>query len=66
MADFRDLFGCDRLGGEIRVINLGLESFAATLEGMGVPVLHVLWTPPAGGDPERARLLSLLEDEDET
>jgi hypothetical protein len=66
MADFRDLFGRDRLGGEIRVINLGLESFAATLEGMGVPVLHVLWTPPAGGDLERARLLSLLEDEDET
>jgi hypothetical protein len=66
MADFRDLFGRDLLGGEIRVINLGLESFAATLEAMGVPVLHVLWTPPAGGDPERARLLALLDDEDET
>jgi hypothetical protein len=66
MPDLRDLFGRGRLGGEIRVINLGLESFAATLEGLGVPVLHVLWTPPAGGDPERARLLALLEDEDET
>jgi hypothetical protein len=62
MAGYRDLVA--RLGGELRVINLGLESFAETLEGLGVPVLHVQWTPPAGGDPERARLLSLLEDEE--
>lgn len=62
MADFRDLFA--RLGGELRVVNLGLESFAETLETLGVPVLHVQWTPPAGGDPERARLLALLEDDD--
>jgi len=62
MTDYRDLF--PRLGVELRVINLGLESFAETLEGLGVPVLHVEWTPPAGGDPERARLLALLEEED--
>lgn len=54
----RDLFA-----SEIRVVNVGLESFAETLDALGVPVLHVQWTPPAGGDPERARLLSLLEDE---
>ena len=60
MADFCDLFA--RLGGELRVVNL--ESFAETLETLGVPVLHVQWTPPAGGDPERARLLALLEDDD--
>jgi FdrA protein len=46
------------------VVNLGLESFAETLETLGVPVLHIQWTPPAGGDPERARLLALLEDDD--
>ena len=62
MADYRDLFA--RLGGEIRVVNLGLESFAETLEAMGVSVLHVQWTPPAGGDPERARLLALLDDDE--
>jgi hypothetical protein len=62
MPEYRALFA--RLGPELRVINLGLESFAETLEGLGVPVLHVQWTPPAGGDPERARLLSLLEDDD--
>ena len=62
MADYRELF--TRLGPELRVINLGLESFAETLDGLGVPVLHVQWTPPAGGDPERVRLLALLDDED--
>ena len=62
MADYRDLFA--RLGPELRVVNLGLESFAETLESLDVPVLHVQWTPPAGGDPERARLLALLEEED--
>jgi hypothetical protein len=64
MADFRDLFA--RLGGELRVINVGLESFAETLEALDVRVLHVQWTPPAGGDPERARLLSLLDDEEDS
>lgn len=62
MADYRELFA--RLGGEIRVVNVGLESFAETLETMGVSVLHVQWTPPAGGDPERARLLALLDDDE--
>jgi len=59
MAEIRDLFG-----REIRVVNVGLESFAIVLESLGVPVLHVQWVPPAGGDPTRARLLALLDDED--
>ena len=33
-----------------RVINVGLESFALDLDARGVPVLHVAWRPPAGGD----------------
>jgi FdrA protein len=41
-----------------RVINLGLELFATQLAAHGVPVVHVDWRPPAGGD---ARLASLLE-----
>jgi hypothetical protein len=61
MAEIRDLFG-----REIRVVNVGLESFAGVLESLGVPVLHVQWVPPAGGDPARARLLALLDDEDGT
>jgi FdrA protein len=41
-----------------RVINLGLELFAAQLTACGVPVVHADWRPPAGGD---TRLASLLE-----
>ena len=41
-----------------RVINVGLELFATQLAAHGVPVVHVDWRPPAGGD---ARLASLLE-----
>jgi len=43
---------------------VGIESFAAVLDSLGVAVLHVQWVPPAGGDPERARRLALLDDED--
>ncbi len=39
------------------VINLGLPSFAESMDQQGIPVLHVDWSPPAGGDP---RLLEAL------
>jgi len=44
----------------VKVINVGLEGFAETLEGLGVPVVHVDWRPPAGGDPHLAGLLAKL------
>ena len=50
----------DLLGGELKVINVGLEGFAETLEGLGVPVVQVDWRPPAGGDPHLAGLLAKL------
>lgn len=59
MSAIRELFG-----RELRVVNVGLESFAVVLESLGVPIVHVDWVPPAGGDPARARLLALLDDED--
>jgi hypothetical protein len=52
-------------GGEIRVINVGLESFALELDRLGVAVIHVDWVPPAGGDPRRAALLALLADDED-
>lgn len=55
----------DLLGAELRVISVGLESFALELERLGVPVLHVEWSPPAGGDPKKAALLAVLSDEDD-
>jgi hypothetical protein len=60
MSTITDLFG-----QEIRVINLGLEGFAQDLERLGVPVIHMQWSPPAGGDPRRAAFLAALADEDE-
>lgn len=58
--------GVERLfAAEIRVINVGLEGFALDLEQAGVPVVHVQWVPPAGGDPVKAALLARLADEEE-
>ena len=56
----------DLLASEIKVVNVGLESFADQLETLGVAVIHVRWSPPAGGDPRRAALVAALADEEET
>jgi FdrA protein len=48
------------LSSELTVINIGLESFAQDLEKRGTAVLHLDWSPPAGGDPKLADLLSRL------
>ncbi|MDQ4060193.1 MAG: hypothetical protein M3145_03700 [Pseudomonadota bacterium] len=50
----------DLLRVDLKVVNIGLESFAEELAAAGVPVVQVEWTPPAGGDPELADLLSRL------
>ncbi len=41
-------------------INLGLKQFAENLEEQEVEVVHVDWTPPAGGDKEMIQLLDRL------
>jgi FdrA protein len=41
-----------------QVINIGLELFTTQLLACGVPVVHVDWRPPAGGD---TQLLGVLE-----
>ncbi|MGH7322859.1 MAG: DUF1116 domain-containing protein [Candidatus Rokuibacteriota bacterium] len=48
----------------LRVINLGLEVFAEELHAAGVPVIHVDWRPPAGGDPRLGARLARLDDAD--
>ncbi len=48
------------LGHPPIVINIGLEGFAEELGQQGVAVVQVDWTPPAGGDPKLAALLSKL------
>ena len=49
------------LAGPPRVVSLGLDLFARTLEALDVPVVHLAWTPPAGGDARLAALLARLE-----
>lgn len=44
-----------------RVVNLGLEGFAADLARLGVPVTHVDWAPPAGADVRVARRIAALD-----
>jgi hypothetical protein len=46
-----------------RVVNVGLEGFAEDLQAHGVPVTHVGWRPPAGGDVAMARRLAALDDD---
>ena len=55
----------DLLASDLRVINLGIEHFAVELERLGVPVIHVQWSPPAGGDARKAALLAALADEED-
>ena len=42
----------------LKVINMGLASFAENLTACGAPAVHVDWMPPAGGDP---RLIQVLD-----
>ena len=42
----------------LAAVNVGLESFAASLKAQGAAVVQVDWRPPAGGD---ERLMALLE-----
>jgi FdrA protein len=43
-----------------KVINLGLQLFTTPLLALGIPCIHVHWSPPAGGDIQRLRLLERL------
>lgn len=45
-------------GKELKIINIGLESFAEDLKKQRVKVIEVNWKPPAKGKKE---LLDLLE-----
>ena len=50
----------DLLAARIRVVNIGLASFADELAAADVPAVQVAWSPPAGGDPDLADLVSKL------
>ena len=67
MSDQNDAPDTGRMRPELlqsppRVINVGLAVFAIDLDAQDVDVVHVDWRPPAGGDEDLARLLSMLAD----
>ncbi len=45
---------------DLNVINMGLESFSETLQEQGVQSTHVVWSPPAGGNPKLIDALDFL------
>ncbi|MBO89882.1 MAG: fdrA domain protein [Rickettsiales bacterium] len=48
------------LSSSLKIVNIGLESFSKDLQKQGVSVIHVDWSPPAGGNVELANLLAKL------
>ncbi len=48
------------LATPVAAINLGVEDFAENLDAQDARVLHVNWTPPAGGDPEIIAILDKI------
>jgi hypothetical protein len=45
---------------EVKVVNIGIPTFADDLASQGVPVVKVDWKPPAGGDTEMLGILEKL------
>ena len=45
---------------ELKVVNIGIPTFADDLHAQGVTVVRVDWKPPAGGDAEMIRILDKL------
>jgi hypothetical protein len=48
------------LNQKLKVVNIGIPTFADDLRSQNVEVVHVDWKPPAGGDIEMLKLLEKL------
>jgi hypothetical protein len=48
------------LNEKLKVLNIGISTFADDLRSQNVEVIHVEWKPPAGGDVEMLKLLEKL------
>ncbi len=46
---------------ELKVINMGLKSFAEDVKSQGVAIVHVDWRPVAGGNKKMSALLNKLK-----
>lgn len=57
MTTLKDFFG-----KKIKVINLGIPSFAEDLKKQGIETVHTDWRPPAGGNKKVQALLAKVEN----
>jgi hypothetical protein len=48
---------------QVRVINMGIDSFSEDLRKAEVPVIQMDWRPPAGGNRKLIALLDSLADD---
>lgn len=48
------------LGAKLKVVNIGISTFADDLKSQEAKVVHLDWSPPAGGDAEMLKLLEKL------
>ena len=48
------------LDAALKVINIGAKIFYDSLREQRIKVIHIDWRPPAGGDPDLAKLLEKL------
>lgn len=46
---------------ELKLVNMGLESFYTDLKEQNINVIHVDWKPVAGGNKKLSSLLSKLK-----
>lgn len=53
-------------GQKLKIINIGIQTFAEDLKKQNVEVIHVDWRPPAGGDMEILELLDKLRKKSNT
>ena len=60
MPGKKDVGGSTIFERNLKVINIGVSTFADDLVSQGVDVIRVVWKPPAGGDEEMLRLLERL------
>jgi len=44
----------------VKVINVGIDGFYESLRDQEVPCVHVIWSPPAGGNDEVINILDKL------
>ncbi|MCD5414388.1 MAG: fdrA domain protein [Clostridiales bacterium] len=56
MSEINELFN-----KQLRIANIGLESFYKDLKAKEIDVIHVNWRPPAGGNKKMIKLLDKLK-----